>query len=154
MGGQKGVTLIEVLVGMALLAVISIASLSYFSYGLGGIGRQGNRRAALERARERLEEIMAASPTPIKPSDIDVQHTVTCANGACTFSVTAETVSVQSDLPLLPLVSTVTCRHDGAAGTPNGTCDVLEFAVKVWFTPNTNTDDNYNRVYLKTLRTP
>ena len=151
---RRGVSLIEVLMGIIIVVVASIATLSYFSSALGSVGKQGNRRAALERARQRLEQLMETSATPIKPSDIDVEHTVTCAGGACAFSAIPETVSVQSDLPLLPIVSTVQCRHDTSAGTPNGTCDVLELSTKVWFIPGSAADNDFNRVHIRTLRVP
>ena len=149
---RSGVSLIEVLLGLLIVTIASIATLNYFAPGFGNINKQGNRRAALERARQRLEELMAVNTVLIKPTDIDVAHTVTCGAGTCVLSNAVETVSV-NDLPAQRIVSTVLCQHDAFAGTLNGTCDVLEFGAKVWFTPSA-ADDNLNRVYVRTLRTP
>ena len=161
MRDEKGVSLIEVLVGMVLIALISIASLSYFSSALGGIGKQGNRRAALERARERLEQIMAGSYTQIVPSvdsslplNAQPKFWLSCGGSNCTRTnaYVPETVLV-NNLLSRRIESTVQWKDDSSAGTTN-TPDTLELGAKVWFTPNTASDDDYNRVYVKTLRTP
>ncbi len=153
MGDQKGVTLIEVLVGIALIAVICITTLNYFSYGVGGIGRQGNRRAALERARQRLEELAATNATSIQPSDTN-PHWLTCAGSPCSWtirnSVTPETIQVGT---LNQRMETTVQWVDDPSVTPGITTDTLAIGVKVWFTSDT-TDDEYHRVYLRTLRTP
>ena len=149
---RRGVSLIEILLGLLIVTIASIATLNYFAQGLGNINKQGNRRAALERARQRLEDLMAVSSILIKPTDINVEHTVTCGAGTCAFSNAVETVPV-NDLPTQRIISTVLCQHDAAAGTPSGTCDILGLTAKVWFTPGA-TDDNFNRVYVRTLRTP
>ena len=82
---DRGVSLVEILVAIVIVVVASIAALSYFSYGMGGIGRQGNRRAALERARERLEQLMAANVTDLEPSDLAVRW-LTCNGSPCTWT--------------------------------------------------------------------
>lgn len=157
---QRGVTLMEILVGIVLVAVISIATLSYFAYGLGGIGKEGNRRAALERARQRLEQMMEVGVTAVKPPidgtqtpDSQPVHWVDCENGGCTRTTTyvLETVSVD-ELPQQRIESTVQWRDDASANTPDDP-DTLELTVKVWFTRDL-IDDDFHRVYLKTLRTP
>ena len=161
MSDEKGVSLIEVLVGMILIALISIASLSYFSSALGGIGKQGNRRAALERARERLEQIMAGSYSQIVPSvdsslapGAQPKFWLSCGGTNCTRTTAyvPETVLV-NNLLSQRIESTVQWKDDNSAGTIAAP-DTLEAGVKVWFTPNTASDDDYNRVYVKTLRTP
>lgn len=152
---QKGVSLIEILMGIVLLALISICTLSYFAFGLGGIGKQGNRRAALERARERLEQMMSASLPGQFPAQ-DGQRYWCNAGNPCTSWATsgtpiAQTVSVD-DLPAQRMETSVQWVDDPAAGTVNS--DTWELSVKVWFTPNVTTDNDYNRVYIRTLRTP
>ena len=144
---------------MAILIVVvaSIAALSYFSYGLGGIGKQGNRRAALERARERLEQLMAADVLTLEPSDQAVRW-LKCAGSPCTWTLSttapspSETVAVD-DLPAQKIETTVQWVDDPAANT-GSTRDVLELGVKVWFTSNLGSDDDFNRVHVRTLRTP
>ena len=59
MRGRSGVSLVEILIGILIVVIASIGTLSYFSSVLGNVGRQSNRRAAIERARERLEQLMA-----------------------------------------------------------------------------------------------
>ena len=152
---NKGVSLIEVLLGLLIVAIASLATLTYFSTGFGSVNKTGNRRAALERARERLEQLMVVNVDTIKPSPIDLAaHVVTCTGaGVCTLSNAAETVSVDN-LPSQTIISTMQCRHDVSAGTPNDTCDVIELSAKVWFMPGSAIDDDFNRVHIRTLRTP
>ena len=151
---QKGVSLIEVLVGLVLLSVICISSLGFFSYGMGGIGREGNRRAALERARERMEQLLAADATSLPPvSGASVKSW--CSNGdPCTsWSTSSQTQPVTvNQLSTQPMETTAQPVHDTSAGTPSSFNDAWELGVKVWYTPGTGSDDNFNRVYLKTLR--
>ena len=64
---KRGVTLIEVLLSIVIVAIASIATLTYFAYAKGGVGKTGNRRAALERARQRLEQMLAANISGITP---------------------------------------------------------------------------------------
>lgn len=153
---RSGVSLIEILLGLLIVTIASIATLTYFSSALGNVGKQGNRRAALERARQRLERLMEVSISIIKPADGQL-YFVACNNaGACGPPVLGnphETVPVD-DFPVQPLWSTVQCIHDTTAGTPNGTCDVLELSAKVWFMPGSNLDDDFNRVHIRTLRAP
>ena len=140
---------------MIIVVIASVGTLTYFAYGMGNVGKSGNRRAALERARERLEQLMAINAALIKPSDF-VVHTVICGATTCSVLNAAETVPVDN-LPLQKLVSTVQCVHDVSAGTPNGTCDVLELSAKVWFTSDFNeyndSRDRFNLVHIRTLRT-
>lgn len=160
---RDGVSLIEVLIGMIIVIVASIATLTYFSSVLGNVGRQGNRRAALERARERLEQLMAVNVDTIKPgivlpaSDPQPLQWVQCVGAACGPALPSdpnETINVEdlqgAQAPRLE--STIQWKDDPSAGT--STPDVLEFGVKVWFFPGSTVDDDFHRVYLKTLRTP
>ena len=58
---RRGASLIEVLVAIIIIVIASVGTLAYFAYGLGNVGKTGNRRAALERSRERLEQLMAST---------------------------------------------------------------------------------------------
>jgi len=152
------VSLVEILIGLLIVIVASIATLTYFSSALGGVGRQSNRRAALERARQRLEQLMETTPGLITPADNNPRW-VTCAGSPCSWTlataapIPAEQVDVE-DIGLQPMETTVQCIHDVAAGTPADTCDVLELGAKVWFIPGSVTDDDFHRVHIRTLRTP
>lgn len=152
---QRGVSLVEILVALLIVVVASIAALSYFSYGLGGIGKQGNRRAALERARERLEQVMEADQAQLEPPDGEV-HWVKFNGAGWDLSPDPpdppETVPVD-ELPAQLMETTVQWVDDPAAGTDASARDALALGVKVWFTPDA-TDDDFNRVYVRTLRSP
>jgi hypothetical protein len=51
-----------------------------------------------------------------------------------------------------PMQTTIQWLDDPSAQTPNKP-DTMELAVKVWFTPNTVSDADVERVHLRTLRT-
>ena len=157
---QTGVSLIEVLIGLIIVVVASIATLTYFSSALGNVNKTGNRRAALEQARQRLEQLMAVNVGTIKPNPpllVGTAYFVSCNNaGTCGPPAAVDpndTVTVD-DLNGQKLQSTVACIHDPAAGTPIGTCDVLELSAKVWFIPGSTADNDFSRVHIRTLRTP
>ena len=157
---RYGVSLIEILIGLIIVVVASIATLTYFSSALGGVGKTGNRRAALERSRQRLEVLVQADLSVIAPPSLLVgqgPRFISCnAAGVCSGPLTADpnnTVDVD-DLVAQNLQSTIECKHDAAAGTPDGTCDVLELSAKVWFIPGSTDDDDFHRVHVRTLRNP
>lgn len=163
MSDRRGVSLIEVLIGLLLVVLASIATLTYFAYARGGIGKQGNRRAAVERARERLEQLMAAPSSALPALSVLADGVVRWCNDAatdgspCTSWTTsatpvAQTVPVE-DIGAARMETTIQYIDDPAAGT--ATPDVLELGVKVWFMPGANPPDtNYHRVHVRTLRTP
>jgi prepilin-type N-terminal cleavage/methylation domain-containing protein len=148
---SRGLTLIETLVGMVILVLVSLGAFTFFSNGMGALGKQGNRRAALERARERLDQLMQASFSQVKPADSAV-HWLSCAGSPCAWTMSSskpvETLAVNS-LAAQPIETTVQWKDDPAAGTAS-TQDVLEFTVQVWYHGSTN--DNFSRVVLKSLR--
>jgi|GEM_PF-1761258 len=162
---RRGVSLIEVLIGILIVTIASIGTLMYFAYAKGNIGKTGNRRAALERARQRLEQLMATNVDTIKPPADGQMYALTCTGNPCTWAisgpVTENTLvpepTVVDDLPS-QIATTVQWRDDPAAGTgvpPNPVIfDTLELAVRVWFTPDFNAQDDFNRVHVRTLRTP
>ena len=154
---RRGVSLIEILLGLLIITIASISTLGYFSTGLGNIGKQGRRRAALERARERLEQVLSANVNQVafQPPN-GSQYWLTCAGTPCAWTrsaaQTTQTVSVD-DMPSQTIETTIQATHDPSAGTGASTLDTLVFGVKVWFTPNA-ADNNLNRVYVRTIRTP
>ena len=149
----------ETLIGLLIVVIASIGTLMYFSHGLGGVRKQGDRRAALEIARQRLEQLMSAnlpSTSPLRPPDTNPWW-VTCSGSPCTWtrfaSQTTESVTVDT-LANLPMATTVQWVDDPASA---GTQNALEFSIRVWFRVNpnlTNDDNDANRVLLKTLRKP
>ena len=149
--------MIEVLIGIVIVTIASIATLSYFAYAKAGVGKQGNRRAALERARERLEEVMAGSMTSVAGSDqTDGRlYWLSCSGSPCSWTRSlarvTQTVAVD-DLPSQQTETTVQWKDEVALGTSGN--DAVEITVKVRFTGNFGSDDDFNRVSMKTLRSP
>jgi len=58
---KDGFSLIEVLIALLILVIVILGGGAYFFYGRLGINREGYRRAALELASQRLEELKAAT---------------------------------------------------------------------------------------------
>lgn len=153
---RRGVSLVEILIGILIVVVASIGTLTYFAYGLGGIGKTGNRRAALERARQRLEQVLAANLSQLPALDGQSYWCSAgdpCATWVASAAPIAQTVAV-ADLSPQRMETTVQMIDDPAAGTGTATLDTLEFGVKVWFIPGSTADDDFHRVHLRTLRTP
>ena len=160
---KSGVSLIEILLGLVIVTIASIATLNYFAYALGGIGKQGNRRAALERARQRLEQLMAADSTLL--GNGERLYWVTCTGPPtgtqpCTWNRftqrTTESVVVD-DLPAQPMETTIQLEDDPVSNTTADLVHTLILSVKVWFIRNpnlTNTDNNLSRVLVRSLRSP
>ena len=154
---KRGYTLVEVLVGILVVAVAAIGALSFFSYGWSGIARQGYRRAAAERAREQMEELAAADVAAFainNPSD-GALYWLICNGSPCVW--TQSNVRVVDNVSLGGLFNgqreiTAQRVHDRTTETPPATLDAVELSVRVWFTANTGADDDFNRVQLKTLR--
>ncbi|MBI4436645.1 MAG: type II secretion system protein [Candidatus Omnitrophica bacterium] len=159
---RRGVSLIEVLIGILIVTIASIGTLMYFAYAKGNIGKTGNRRAALERARQRLEQLMATNPDTLPAIDPGFSEDnqplfwLSCSGNPCTWTPSLtqfkETNIQVDDLLTQDMETIVQWRNDPSAGTT--TPDVLEFSVRVWFIPNSTTDDDFNRVHVRTLRTP
>ena len=160
---RKGVSLIEVLIGLLIVTIASIATLNYFASGFGSINKQSRRRAALERARERLEQLMAtdinqsAFQPPISQCNYPNSCWLTCSGNPCNWTrssnQTTQTVSV-NDLLTQRIETTIQWVDDPYPPAGTSTRDTLAFGVEVWFTPNNAVHDNFNRVYVRTLRTP
>ena len=173
MRGSKGVSLIEILIGIIIVVIASIGTLTYFSSALGNVGKQGNRRAALERARERLEVLLASNldtSTGVNGIKQDKPYWVSCsgvgnpcprtlsdasmASSAVTETVSVDNLATQKIETTLKWIDDPAINSDDPPAPATPTPDVLELGVKVWFTANTSADDNFNRVYLRTLSTP
>ncbi len=161
---QSGVSLVEVLIAIAVITVASIGTLSFFTYGLAGVGKESHRRAAMERARQRLDALMAFDISAIAGTDSadgnsywirDTNpgsgYTWTRVQNTGSASYVLETVPVD-ELATQRVETTVQRVNDPSAGTT--TLDTVALTVKVWFTPGNTSDDDYNRVYIRTLRTP
>lgn len=57
-----GTTLVEVILAIAVLAVLAIGGMSAISYSQSGINVQRTKRAAIDAANHRLEEMMRGVP--------------------------------------------------------------------------------------------
>ena len=153
----RGVSLIEVLIGIVIITIAAIGTLSYFSFGLGNVNKQGNKRAALERAREQLEALLAADINTAMPTNNGVETLYWCnATPSPCASKTSWVTSVPSKTVLVDNAArrvevTAKWRNDASVDTPG--LETLELGAKVWFMSG-SVDDDFNRVYLKTLRTP
>ena len=159
--GEKGGSLIEILIAVLVIALTVLGVFGFFSYGIGGIKTQGNSRASLQQASARLDQLLAANVVSLNPPDGSSIHPVdgtvrwlTCSGSPCTWTLsttqTAETVPVNG-LGNRRMETTVQWIDDPSAGT--SALDVLKLTVKVWFSTVT-TDDDFHRVELRTLRTP
>ena len=57
---ERGITLMEVLVSIFLLGLVSVGMAHLYVFGMVQINVQGHKRAAVERAQQRLEELYAS----------------------------------------------------------------------------------------------
>ena len=162
---RRGVSLIEILIGIIIVSIASIATLTYFAYAKGGIGKTGNRRAALERARQRLEQIMSSPLSQLPPLDGQIywcNNTIPlsgtpepCSSWVPSGAPVPQTGIKVDDLTGLRMETSIHAIHDPSSGTPITTLDTMELSAKVWFVPGPPfTDDDFNRVHVRTLRTP
>lgn len=157
-----GAGLIEVLIGLVMLMLATLGSLGAFAYGLGSIRTEGNRRAAVERGRQRLEQLLAVSGNTFSVLLVDTPYWAACAGDPCVWTMTvadpdappaAELVSLGADWPSQPMETSVQWLDDPAAGTAK-LDDVLELSVKVWYTERTDLDTDEHRVHVRTLHAP
>ena len=101
---------------------------------------------------------MAADAGDLAPTDMAV-YWLRCTGSPCVWTLSGtepdlpETVAVD-DLPAQKMVTTVQWVDDPAAQTDETEKDVLQLGVKVWFTAEGESDDDFNRVHLRTLRSP
>jgi len=58
---EKGLTLIEVLVSAVVLVIVILGGMQFFIFGSARINREGHRRAALELAQQKIEELLASN---------------------------------------------------------------------------------------------
>ena len=154
MQNRHGVSLIEILIAIIIVVIASIGTLTYFSSGLGNIGRQSNRRAALERARQRLEQLMVAETstlTPLSGGGVTRNDSGVCGPPSANDQIVVEDIGPQ------PIRSTVECKDDPATAT-NIPCEILELSASVCFMPGCSvagpTGEEFRWVQLKTLRAP
>ena len=130
---ERGVTLIEVLISVFILALIAMGTTQFFVFGRTQINVQGHRRAALERAQQRLEELLASSYDSVAAK---TEHDFPLDNILCTRTTTVTAVDDSAD-------------GLGAADT-SGTEDYRNVTVTVSWTERGRTDS----VALETLIAP
>lgn len=161
---KRGVSILEVLISMLIIMIASIATLSYFASTRGFIAKTGNRRAAIERARQRLDQLMASTLADLPPKNGNCYYCAAtpCVAAswtayACGTTPTSDPVLVGNLAAAMRRETTAQFIDDPSAGTNNedGTParDVFEFTAKVWFLSG-STDNDSNRVQMRTLRTP
>ena len=148
---RSGVSLIEILLGLLIVTIASVATLQYFAYGKGSIAKQGNRRAALERARERLEQALSASVGALPPQTGQLYY-CSAGNPCTTWTASGTPISQTDPVTGRRMETTAQWVDDPSAGTGTGNLDIVDLGVKMWFMPG-STDDNFNRVVMRTLRT-
>lgn len=145
-----------------MLILATLGSLGTFAYGLGSIRTEGNRRAAVERARQRLEQLLAVSGGTFQVLLEGVPYWASCTGDPCVWTMTVidpnappatDFVSLGGDWPSQPMETAVQWLDDPSAGTVK-LDDVLELSVKVWFTERTDLDTDDHRVHLRTLHAP
>lgn len=68
--GEKGITLVEVLVAILVLSILTVAFGRLFTTGVNGVFSAGERNATLYRAQLEMERILAVNPGSIEPSMI------------------------------------------------------------------------------------
>lgn len=152
MKGERGASLVEALVSMLIIVTACIATLAFFTYGMSSISGEGDRRAALELARARMEELLAASESSVRPADNQLRW-LTCTGTPCAWALSAAQVFQAGNLNTLQnqqIETTSQWIDDPTAGTAG--LDVLELVIKVWYTPHFGVDDEFNRVQIRALR--
>ena len=155
MRSERGASLVEALMAMLLIVTACVATLAFFTFGMASISGEGDRRAALEIARGRMEELLAVSSSSIRPTDGQIRW-LTCAGAPCTWTISPPAAPAFNDTANLNTLTnqrietTSQWIDDPTAGTVG--LDSLELVVKVWYTPNFGVDDEFNRVQMRALR--
>jgi Tfp pilus assembly protein PilW len=147
----RGVSLIEILLGLLIVTIASIAALQHFALGKASMARQGNRRAALERGRERLEQLMAVSVAGLPPAAAGVRW-CSAGNPCATWIASGAPVAQTDAATGRRIETTAQWVDDPSAGT-GAALDAVALEVKVWYMPG-STDNDFHRIVLRTLRAP
>ena len=89
---RDGLSLVEILVAMLVLAVLAIAGGAFVSRGQIDVGTQLTKRAAIEAANNRLEEVIWANPS--MASVAGTTSTNVALNGISGFAMTTTRASL------------------------------------------------------------
>lgn len=155
---QDGFSLIEVLIALVILVIVILGGGLYFFYGRLGINREGYRRAALELASQRLEELKAAKYSEIIPDDFDPGYNPYYIVWRSSWDTLAELIEDPDDPNFSYDYVTVGNLSDGKMLTeaqyqdnddPPDSYDYLKITVTVSWGDNPN-----NKVELVTLIAP
>ena len=131
---ERGVTLIEVLVSIFLVALVVIGTMQLFVFGRVQINYQGHKSAAVGLVQQRLEELLASS---------------------CYDSVLAKTENNLSlDNLLYTRTTTVEAVDDSADGLGAADTDDTDDYRKVTVTVSWNESGKTDSVALQTLVAP
>lgn len=86
---KKGMSLIESMVAILILAIVVIGGSSFFVYGRSWISLQGRYRAAIQLAAQKLEQLKADNYYEIEEGE--TQESVSLGDSSCIRSVQTET---------------------------------------------------------------
>ena len=143
----SGFTFVEVMIAMIILALLAIGGGAFLSYSRTHVDIQRNKRAALEEANKRLEELRASGYDATKPTNNNYVVVYLQKSGNAwnrRSSDPGETVSINGQT--MPIVTTVQFVDvDGGSAS----YDYTLFAVQVGFRAGST-----NRVHLWSYNSP
>jgi len=119
---RKGATLVEVMIASVVLVVMALGGAAFLFRSRGDVAVQRNKRAALEVANSRLEDLQASSYDDIKPLNQDYTSYYISrvgANWALASADPGETVLINNRL--YPIAATVVYL-DVDGGGPSYDC--------------------------------
>ena len=143
---EDGFSLVEVLIALVILVIVILGGGLYFFYGRLGINREGYRRAALERASQRLEQLKAAnySDIALEPPSDQLYYITYGSSWNLTPDKTEDTIS-EDNLPDGVIVTQAQWVDEGS----DESYDYLKVTVTVAWGDNPD-----NKVELVTLIAP
>jgi type II secretory pathway pseudopilin PulG len=149
-GKRSGGTLIEVAMGVLILALLALGASMLYSQSWGQLSVQRNRRAALTAANSRLEALRASLFADIAPPNQDYQVYFVTPNGSgWQHSASDPGETVQVNRRQEGITTTVT-YVDADPGDMDSTCDYVRVRVSVGY----GNADPTARVILETLISP
>jgi len=143
---EGGFSLIEVLIALVILVIVILGGGAYFYYGRLGINREGYRRAALELASQRVEELRAAdySDIALDPPSDQLYYITYGSSWNLSLEKTEDTIS-EDNLSDGVIVTEAQWVDEGS----DGSYDYLKVTVTVTWGDNPG-----NKVELVTLIAP
>ena len=148
---EDGFSLIEVLIALVILVIVILGGGLYFFYGHLGINREGYRRAALELASQRLEQVKAAdySEVVLDPPSDQLYYITYGSSWEKSEGKTEETIA-EDNLPDGVMVTEAQWVHDDGGSS----YDYLKITVTVKWNIAEWGDNTSNKVELVTFIAP